>query len=102
MYHFDNDVLLAQIYIASGFMKLNYYLYLVSMFNVASGRHSRLVVVSLALLAAVLLIVDISLGVHCKSVFVNVPLIHQLITYILYHRNFQEIKLMSDVKRLHL
>ncbi|KAF0044431.1 hypothetical protein F2P81_003589 [Scophthalmus maximus] len=43
----------------------------VSMFNVASGRHSRLVVVSLALLAAVLLIVDISLGVHYNKLTDN-------------------------------
>ncbi|XP_035025062.1 CD209 antigen-like protein B isoform X1 [Hippoglossus stenolepis] len=36
----------------------------VSMFNMAPGRHDRLAVLSLAILAAVLLIVDISLGVH--------------------------------------
>lgn len=73
------------------------------MSKMAPGRHGRLAPVSLVLLAAVLLIVDISLGVHCKSVFVNVFSTPQLITCMLYQKivknvchNFQESKLMSS------
>lgn len=40
---------------------------LVSAYSMTSWSHSRLAAVSLALLAAVLLIVNIGLGVHCKS-----------------------------------
>lgn len=48
---------------------------LASTYSLTPWRHFRAAAVSLALLAAVLLIVDISLGVHCKSLLLCTVLI---------------------------